>query len=100
MGCDRGRKSISHLIEDIEVKLTLRSRAVVSVGDALLAHLLDTSFLHAKKIAVSTDESRGPNSVASTPITHDAERIIELIRMARNADVTHFTRHKQGGLLH
>lgn len=100
MVTDLGYKSLSHLLEDIAVKLTLSGRAVISLRGDLLAYLYDHSTFYLRKKAVRIVVPE-PTSDMKIPILHDADRrIIDLIRMARNAEVSHFAGHTQGGLLH
>jgi hypothetical protein len=91
---------VDFIIEEIEVRFTLRIRVASSAKNQLLARLRDTFVRYTNKKAVTISDPRELTSVAPTIITQDAERIIDLIRMARNADVGHFGRHKQGGLPH
>ncbi len=100
MVTDLAYKLISHLLEDVVVKLTLSSMAVLSLGDGLLEYLNHPPIFHARKKVVRIVAPELNPDVA-TPIPYDADRrIIDLIRIARNADVSHFAGHKQGGLLH
>jgi hypothetical protein len=101
MVTELGYKWISHLLEDISVKLTLSSIAILSVGDELLVYLHDTFIFHVRKKAVRILAPLELTPAAITRIPHDADRrIIDLIRMARNAELSHFAGHKKGGLLH
>ena len=100
MVSDLDHRSISHLLGDIAVKLTLGSIVVLSLGDGLLERLNHPPIFHAKKKAVRIVASE-LNPATTTSIPCDADRrIIDIVRMARNADIKYFAGHKEGGLLH
>ena len=52
MGHQRRERSISELLDDIDVKLTGSSKSAASVGDDMLVYLLDMAILHVRKKAV------------------------------------------------
>ncbi len=91
---DLENNSILHLRNDIALKLTLGTRAVLYLLDELLVRLRGTSILHVNKTAALSLDQLELIPPTTTRILHDEDRrIIDLIRMARNADVSHFARH-------
>lgn len=66
MGRGRNQKSLSKLLDEIDIKLTSSSRAAAEIGDELLVYLLDMAILHVRKKAVRVAEAPKVNLVKST----------------------------------
>ena len=80
-----GDKSILGLIEELDQGLTLSCRTATRVKQELLALLRNGDFLQPKGKVVEPMESPEPHPSVETPLHEGADRIVDLIRMARHA---------------
>ena len=88
------------LIEDVESKLTLGRRATANLRGKLLKSFHAVSNIHNRRNSTRVRTADALILDAATVIPHEAERMIELIRMARHAAVSQVDRRKGETLLH
>ena len=69
----RREKSISEMLDDIDIKLTACSKAAAGMGDDMLVYLLDMAILHVRKKAVHLVGAAAIRSTASNPLTIAAQ---------------------------
>jgi hypothetical protein len=100
MGNGHGDKSIMVFIEEFDQRLTLSRLAVTHLRQELLTYLRNADFLHPKGKVVQPLESRGPHPSVETPLHEGADRIIDLIRMARHAADCPISPNKRFKVLH
>jgi hypothetical protein len=80
--------------------MTLGSQSTINFGATLLAYLGEARTLYTKRKSSQAPAQIDDTSVEQTQEHRDAERIISLVRMARNADASAFDRHHQSASLH
>jgi hypothetical protein len=78
-------KLILGFIAEVVLRLTQSRRAAAHVEQELLAILGNTDILHPKRKVSKSLDSPDPHLPVETSLHDGADRIIELIRMARHA---------------
>ena len=81
----RDDKSILRFIEELNHRLTLSCRTATRIKQELLAFLRNGDFLYPKGKVVEPLELPEPHPSVETPLHEGADRIVDLIRMARHA---------------